>query len=514
MKVLFRADASAGIGTGHVMRCLAFGQAVNEAGGDCSFVVRSDQAGIVDRIRREGFGVRELTDGGDPAETLSLLSQEHPDWVVLDGYAFGIALQQAVVSAGYRLLVIDDLAHLDRYHADAVLNQNAGAERLTYRTPRGTRLLLGPQYAVLRREFRRFRDAGREFPSRGRNLLVTMGGSDPANATRSVLAALDGLNAPMYVRAVVGAANPHLASLHSAVEQSRHRIEVLTGVEEMAPLMAWADLAISAGGSTVWELACLGVPSLLCIIAQNQEPSVQEMERQGLCHSLGWLKDRSARDIASAIEALACDQELRRTLSARSRAFVDGQGVGRIISALQELSAAPRTWLLKADLQLDEVTFTNFINLDEAQRELVRTWRNRDEIRKWMFTERIIAPEEHRQFIDRLKDGTASAYWMAAVNSRPSGVVSFQRIDLANRSGYLGIYTVEQGMGRSIMRQFVRLWFDLLGMQTLRCEVREGNDRAYAFYTSAGFRETGRAVHALEGTDKPARILELVRPSS
>lgn len=514
MKVLFRADASASIGTGHVMRCLALGQAVKEAGGDCSFIIRMDQPGIVDRIRREGFGVWELKDGNDPAGTLALLQREHPDWVVLDGYDFGIALQRAVVSAGYRLLVIDDLAHQDRYHADAVLNQNAGAERLSYRIADRTRLLLGPQYAVLRREFRSFRDTVREYPPRAHNLLVTMGGSDPANSTLSVFAALDELNEPMSVRAVVGASNPHLASLHNAAERSRHRIEVLTGVEEMAPLMAWADLAVSAGGTTVWELACMGVPSLLCIIAQNQEPSVQEMERQGLVRSLGWLKDRSAREITSAIEALAGDQELRRTQSSRLRAFVDGQGAGRIISALRELTAAPRTWLLKDDLQLDEVTFTNFINLDDEQRELVRTWRNRDEIRKWMFTERIIAPEEHRQFIERLKDGTANAYWVATVNSRPSGVVSFQRIDLENRSGYFGIYTVEQGTGRSIMKQLVRLWFDLLGMQVLRCEVRDGNDRAYAFYTSAGFRETGRAVPASEGTDKPARILELVRPSS
>src|SRR5512140_1041684 len=112
MKFVFRADASETMGTGHLMRCLALGQAIREAGNDCGFIARSDSGTIVERIRCEGFPVHELGNGNDPAETLSLLRTERPEWVVLDGYHFG-AMQRAIVGAGYRLMVLDDTAHLE-----------------------------------------------------------------------------------------------------------------------------------------------------------------------------------------------------------------------------------------------------------------------------------------------------------------------------------------------------------------------------------------------------------------
>lgn len=320
-----RADSDEKTGTGHVMRCLALGQAWRDAGGAVVFGTQCRNSAILRRLCREGFEVREPEERELPPE---------PDaWFVLDGYQFEAEYQRRLRDAGWRILTIDDQTHLDHYWSDALLNQNIGAERLPYRCEVPTRLLLGPSYALLRREFRAWRGWHREIPALARRLLVTFGGSDPQRlALRAVEAlcsvAIDGLETVI----VAGAECQVFPELQRVSQEAG--IGLLTNITDMPSQIARADIVLSAAGSTCWELAFLGAPAVLIVTADNQREIGAGLAERGCALNLGWHVDVTAAEIASAIRDLAFNRSGRAALSAASSALIDGRGAERVVAAL------------------------------------------------------------------------------------------------------------------------------------------------------------------------------------
>ncbi len=267
-----RADATTQIGFGHLMRCLALAQAWKKQGGKVTFISACESKSLRNRIANEGFQLVSIGEPyPDPADLETTLlsinnSSSNNSWVVLDGYNFDTDYQQSIKNNGNLLLVIDDTAHIDRYVADIILNQNIIAEELIYSCEPETKLLLGTDYVLLRDELLAYKNWKREIPKVAKKIIVTMGGSDSDNVTLKVLCALDQVDIDgLEIKAVVGTSNPHLDSLERIAEYNKHKIELLQNVFNMPDLMAWADMAISAGGSTCWELAYLGVPAILII---------------------------------------------------------------------------------------------------------------------------------------------------------------------------------------------------------------------------------------------------------
>jgi spore coat polysaccharide biosynthesis predicted glycosyltransferase SpsG len=216
-----------------------------------------------DRLAAVGQSVhwldRPAPDDADLSMTLSVARDLGADWLVLDGYHFDPAYQEAVRTTGLRLLVIDDMAHHVKYFADLLVNQNLESERLRYHIPPDTALLLGPRYALLRSEFERWRGWQRPIAPEARRVLVTLGGSDAGDAMAIVTDALQEF--PEFeVRIVLGAGHWRCPDAWAVVPREGTRY--LRDVRSMAEHMAWADLAISGSGSTAWELAFMGLPSL------------------------------------------------------------------------------------------------------------------------------------------------------------------------------------------------------------------------------------------------------------
>ena len=271
--LIIRADATYRIGTGHVMRCIALGQAWQDSGGKVVFISHCESDALWKRIAAVGIEFISLDkphpdhfDSKFTIDTLRTQNSELKPWVVVDGYHFDPAYQKAVRSAGFHLLVIDDMAHWPEYHADIILNQNLGAEKLKYNCGPDTTLLLGPRYALLRQEFMAWHDWQREIPEVAHKVLVTMGGGDPDNVTQKVIEALsqveiEGLEAVV----VVGGSNPYFQELESAVHGVKVPVRLVRNAANMPELMAWADVAVTAGGSTCWELAFMGLPALILI---------------------------------------------------------------------------------------------------------------------------------------------------------------------------------------------------------------------------------------------------------
>jgi UDP-2,4-diacetamido-2,4,6-trideoxy-beta-L-altropyranose hydrolase len=337
--LLIRADASSQIGTGHVMRCLALAQAWQDAGGQVVFALATKSLLLEARLQAEGIEVTYLSvlPGGidDAIQTMDLAQERSADWVVLDGYHFG-AHYQRIVTDGPCLLVLDDYGHAEHYYADMVLNQNLYANENFYphREPH-TRLLLGTHYALLRREFLKWRGWRREIPEVARKLLITLGGSDPNNMTGKVIQALPEMEiAGLEVKIVVGPANPHLATLQRAARVSKINLQFLTAVKDMPGLMAWAEVAVSGGGTTCWELAFMGVPSLVLVLAQNQLGNAEGLGQGGVAINFGRLDQSSESGLAKTLQDLCQAGERRSHMSRLGRQLVDGAGTSRVVQSL------------------------------------------------------------------------------------------------------------------------------------------------------------------------------------
>ena len=338
-QLIIRADASIQTGTGHLMRCLALAQAWKDAGGQVVFITACQNEGLLRQLREEGFDIHVLThpypDPGDWDCTKDILASHPNAWVVLDGYHFDEAYQQWVKEAGHRLLVIDDMAHLKHYYGDIVLNQNLHAEQLDYSCELYTRLLLGTRYVLLRREFLTWKDWKRDIPEVARRVLVTMGGGDSQNRSLKVIQALQEVDIPaLEATVVIGASNPHADVLEAAIRQSHIPIRFVRNATNMPELMAWADVVVSSGGSTVWELAFMGLPSIILAWSDNQRSIAKELDTAGVALDLGWYAGATSADVTEALVPLLKGVEARAEMALRGQQLVDGGGGQRVVATM------------------------------------------------------------------------------------------------------------------------------------------------------------------------------------
>ncbi len=335
-RLLVRADATLEIGTGHVMRCLALSQAWQDMGGAVTFASRAPQPAIRQRLESEKVRLEEIGGGDDAAETIAVAHRVGARWVVVDGYGFGAEYQRTLQAAGLAILFVDDYGHGGEYSAELVLNQNISAQEAWYakRSPR-TRLLLGTDYALLRREFRRHGRLRSMFPPQARNLLITLGGADAANVTALAVSAAAQLNVlELSLKVAVGPANPHHRELQHSIETLGIAAEIVNAGNQMPELMEWADVAVAATGGTSWELLFMQVPFVGISVADNQRPSARRLAEMGLAVILDWSPALTPMAIASAVEQLIPDQHRRTVMARRGRELVDGNGVERVITAM------------------------------------------------------------------------------------------------------------------------------------------------------------------------------------
>ncbi len=338
--LLIRADASVAIGTGHVMRCLALAQAWQDAGGTCVFAMAQSTQAVEDRVQAEGFSVARL-DGApgsaqDAAGLAQLAQARGAHWVVVDGYQFGSEYQRKLKEAGLKILFLDDHGHAEHYSADLILNQSFHATDSMYSSRETyTGLLLGPKYAMLRREFSKWREWKREIPAVARKVLVTMGGSDPDNITLRVMQALATVKIDRLQAVVVsGGSNPHIGSLQKAATQFVGKVDLVSNISNMPERMAWADVGIIAAGGTLWELLCMGCPVLSYARNSVQGRIIAQLQSEGVVRGLGDPRNYDEASLVSTITDLATSPECRARMSSLGKELADGIGPQRLCDLL------------------------------------------------------------------------------------------------------------------------------------------------------------------------------------
>lgn len=358
--IVFRTDAALQIGAGHVMRCLTLADALQAPGWQCHFICRAHPGHLGALIEQRGHTLHLLplmespaidaaatgpahahwlgTDAAtDAAQTAAILQPLQPDWLVVDHYALDATWQTPLRPLTRRILVIDDLA--DRSHdADLLLDQNLGSTESAYRSlvPPQCQLLIGARYALLRPEFAVLRSTCQQRRALSRpwsTLLVSMGGVDPDNLTDTILDQISQLSfaASLQVQVVLGPTAPWLHSLAETLEQRPFRATLHAGTPHVARLMADADLAIGAAGTTAWERCCLGLPALMYVLADNQQCNGTALARAGAAV----LIDRASQiDLNQQLTRLRDHPEQCQLMSNNAFAITDGSGLAQVISHL------------------------------------------------------------------------------------------------------------------------------------------------------------------------------------
>lgn len=478
--LIIRADANTRIGTGHLMRCLALAQAWQDHGGKAVFITACNSPALKQRLWNEGFDVVELQcahpDPADLKTAMNVLAVHPGAWLVLDGYQFDSTYQRLVKEAGHQLLVIDDMAHLDRYYADIVLNQNIHAHNLHYFCEPYTRLLLGTKYVLLRREFWPWRNYKREVPEVAKKVLVTMGGSDPDNITLKVIQALARIDIPdLEAVVVVGPSNPHRETLRRAVESSPLPISLVENVENMPELMAWADVSISAGGSTCWELLFLGVPSSILILADNQRKIAEHLGAVGVALNLGWYRNLCPIDMASALRPLLVAPDRRVEMIRCGQKMVDSEGTGRVLMRLRGQM-----------LRLRRVC--------EDDCRLLWEWANEPAVRISAFSSGPIPWEDHVQwFAWKIHDPNCFFFIALDEEDKPVGQVRFDanhndeaEIDVSIDRSKRGL-----GYGSLLVSMAVEEIFRVTSLRAVHAFVKPENTASIRVFEKSKFKKVG-----------------------
>jgi UDP-2,4-diacetamido-2,4,6-trideoxy-beta-L-altropyranose hydrolase len=347
--LIARADASRAAGTGHFMRTLALAQAWRDAGGRVRWLLTEAPPALRARLDDEGIEQSVIPGpraGAADAAALrrAMLADAHAVAVV-DGLEFDDAYLAGLGSVAPRTLLIDDAAARTTYPVGFVLNQNAHADRAVYPTESPARFLLGTRFALLRREFAAVPPA-RTIPARAHHLLVGFGGADPHRMSGRTLDALAGLPAPLReqleVRMVAGAANLDGPALESTARSLAGSLAVTVhqSVRDMTELLAWADLAVTSGGSTVWEMARMGCPAIVIETVPVETLLTDGLRKVGLGDLLGRAEALDGATICAAVARRLDDAAWREEMSALGARLVDGQGAGRVVDALLQEGTA------------------------------------------------------------------------------------------------------------------------------------------------------------------------------
>jgi len=360
LHIVFRVDASVYIGVGHLYRCLTLAEEYRNLGATIHFICRNHQGNINQQIKRKGYKVYELplskkhnfqqnlkgydkwlgsTQDIDASETIEVLINRKIDWLIVDHYAIDCQWEVKLRPYAKKIMVIDDMANR-KHSCDILLDQTYLRKQRDYRglVPRSCKLLLGTEFALLRPEFALYRKKALQFREEHygiNNVLVAMGGMDDENITSKILDAIALLesNISITVTVVLAAGAPHLQNIKKNLHKYIFPINIFSNVSNMAELMLNADLAIGAGGTTSWERCCLGLPTILIVLSENQNKIGENLANIGAVITLH-KNNKIEEAVSQSINTLIKDNKKYIDMSHIAAEVCDGNGTKRTVKQM------------------------------------------------------------------------------------------------------------------------------------------------------------------------------------
>jgi UDP-2,4-diacetamido-2,4,6-trideoxy-beta-L-altropyranose hydrolase len=490
MNIVFRADASINIGFGHVMRCLALADKLSEVGASVCFICRESSGNLIDYLRQKEIRVIGIPVGEKEKKS----SEDHNDnwesdakvvkdilkeigavqWIVVDHYSLDDKWESCLRPYVSGIMVIDDLANR-KHDCDILLDQNYYYEQNRYKelVPNHCRLLLGPKYALLRDSFSNKRQQSTGYKGKIHNILVFFGGTDSNNETGKALEAIRLLNKQdLHIEVIIGESNPNQNELNEIVDQlpgAKLNIQV----ENIHDYFDKADLAIGAGGSTTWERCCLGLPSLVVTIAENQINVSRDVALKGAHIWLGNSEQVSAHCIANHIESLLTSPCLVSHISSIAKDLVDGKGTQRVVEEIKSPDIVLR------------------LASEEDCKSLFR-WRNSDSVRINSFDTCLISWDQHVRWFNATLADKCKYILIAEIKDTAIGVL---RYDCEAEKADVSIYMVPEMIGKRLGTALLKagnIWLNryLPNIKTVESKVQFFNKASQQIFLKAGFIES------------------------
>lgn len=498
MNIVFRTDASLQIGTGHVMRCLTLADELRQREAVVSFICREHPGNLIGLIEGKGYRVKQLPQPSseflatsedvahsawlgvpwqqDATETLAALGEAQPAWLIVDHYALDRRWEQTLRPSVGKIMVIDDLA--DRAHdCDLLLDQNLYQDmetRYDQLVPATCAKLLGPKYALLRPEFALARKNLRQRDGQVRRILVFFGGVDPTNETAKAVHALASIaDRPFAVDVVVGSGNPHKQQIENLCAE-HEGFHYHCQVDNMAELMAAADLAIGAGGTATWERCAVGLAAIVISVAENQRELAEMSARNGLCFYLGKPKilPATSDNLLHILRVCLDFHETLRHYSVNCLKLVDAIGTNRV-----------------ANILIPQQVFIRRATIEDC--DAIHAWRNSEETRRYAFNAESITIEAHREWYEKSLASSNRILLIGEIDNIQVGVL---RYDFVEDDALISIYLVPGFQGRGIGAQLIKAGTQWIkekypNIKRIKAEILIENMQSKNAFLSAGFKE-------------------------
>lgn len=482
-RVVFRADGGPAIGSGHIMRCIALASAFSAGGWKIGFAATSESFKSIAAFDAAAF--EKLTVSGDQAAEPAQLATKWPegcDILVVDHYGRDENFERNCRPWAKRVIAIDDLANR-KHDADMLADSGAGdGEAYRALVPERREVLAGPRFAIVHSDFLLARDVA--LPRRdGRpvaRILVSFGQVDPNNATSLALDAIEQAGFSGAVDVVLGQSAPHLAAIRRRV---KGRVTLHINAGNMPALMATSDLSIGAGGTTSFERCCLGLPSLMIEIADNQRGVIAVVANACAALAAGPQASLTKESLAEMLKTLLADAEKRIAMAQAGAALVDGRGRDRIFLAAIGGDTDKEGRAVR--LRLAEVADENWL-LELQQKPQTRAFANQPQ---------PPTPEEHAEWFGRTRRDPARLLMIVEVAERPAGMLRLDRradddlVSIAVDPAYH-----RAGIGRVALRLAARL----APGRILAAQVQEANAASLALFAAEGYRHSSGTFYKRE----------------
>lgn len=326
MRLFIRTEASPQIGMGHFMRCFAIAEAARGRGIEVTYLLNEMGEAVTARLAQisaRGIAIDGALGGAADFMAMGALGLTRDDWLLIDSYAATedyIALQKNAA----RVAVIDDLNALDRFDCDLLINPAQSARTIDYERKTRARQLLGPDYALIRREFLNSSVRGGTDGA----ITIMFGGSDPAQLSGRCAEAIHAALPGVEIRLVAGPANIHTARLAELAERLEG-LRLFISPERVATVLAGSALVITAAGGSIGEVAAIGLPALVLVVYDNQAAVLKACPFPVVDARKGLPDDLGAR-----VAELMNDPDRRSEIAQKAHAVVDGLGPERIVEAM------------------------------------------------------------------------------------------------------------------------------------------------------------------------------------
>jgi glutamate-1-semialdehyde 2,1-aminomutase/spore coat polysaccharide biosynthesis protein SpsF len=416
---VFRFEADKKIGVGHAMRSNAFASLLDQLGWRVFWALSESSSAFLKESTPPG-AVIDVTHGSaeEQASAIFKACGGSCELLVVDHYGATVGLEQAMAKGGATVAVFDDLIDAQS-DADVIVNPAPDIVPEAYRAiarPE-TRFLLGPENALLRAQFTAARpNVAARIAAKYKieRILIAFGGTDPVNGTGIALRALEKADISR-IDVMLGAKAAYLDAVREQATRMGHRVHLMLDVAEVAEIMAKADLVIGTPGTGTWERACLGLPSLLVVIASNQRLNAETVAARGAALLCGTLtastEDKIVAGLRANLDRLRNDPDLYRCMHEAARALSDGRGALRLAAAI-----VPATHLkdgTAVTLRLAEMTDARWLY----------DWQQAPETRRFALSRKRFSFEDHCRWLAAKLDNSRDLLLIGTAGGKPCGFI-------------------------------------------------------------------------------------------